>query len=76
MTTKEIIEKHEILNKKLQMALATMERKDTIAKVRKEIMDLQSECPHFSDDPNFQWTYANGTCPFCGYTFAVEGREY
>lgn len=64
MSIEEIIGRREILNKELRAALASMEQKDTIFEIKKQLNELQAECPHFSDV--FCWVIADGTCPYCG----------
>ena len=59
-----IIKKHNILERELQLALATMERKDRIKEIRTEILENQSKCPHF--DHNYNWTIVDEHCPYCG----------
>ena len=60
-----IIKTRERLDKELQLALSTMERKDTISKIRLEMIKNQSRCPHF--DNNYNWDIIDGECPYCGY---------
>lgn len=64
MTMTELISRHEKLSRDLNIALATMERKSTIAEIRKELIQLQNICPHFSSEHNF--TMVDGYCPYCG----------
>lgn len=64
MNMTEIITKHQQLEKRLMQALATMERKDTIKELRLQLMDLQAQCPHTSEEYNFAWV--DDTCPYCG----------
>ena len=64
MNIDNIINKRMQLNKELQFALATMERKDTIYEIKKQIMDNQTQCPHISD--KYNWIAENGICPYCG----------
>lgn len=73
MNIDEIIQTHEQLDKKLRIALATMERKDIIANIRHEMIANQKRCPHFSE--KYNWTIAAGICPYCGFVFD-EWREY
>lgn len=64
MNIEEIISRREILNKELRTALASMEQKETIFKIKKQLNELQTECPHFSE--KFNWVIADGICPYCG----------
>lgn len=64
MKMEEIILRHEKLSRDLTMALSTMERKSTIAEIRKELREIQNVCPHYSDEYNF--TMVDGYCPYCG----------
>ena len=64
MNMNEIIHKHEELERRLKMALSTMERKATINEIHKEIINLQKQCPHFSAEHNF--AIIDGECPYCG----------
>lgn len=73
MTMDELIARHEQLSRDLQIALSTMERKSTIAEIRKEIIQLQNECPHFSDKHNYE--IVDGYCPYCGKKIMEEWRN-
>lgn len=73
MNIDDIIQTRERLDQELRLALSTMERKDTIAKIRLEIINNQKHCPHFSD--KYNWTIAYNTCPYCGFSFETR-REY
>ena len=64
MSIDEIIQKHEELNKKLNFALATFEKKDTIKEIRLQIIENQNQCPHISD--KYSWEFVDGKCPYCG----------
>lgn len=64
MNIDDIIATKEILDQELKLALSTMEKKDTIYKIREKIKLNQENCPHFSDKYNFVWT--DDTCPYCG----------
>lgn len=64
MTMEEIIATHEDLDRKLQIALATMERKSDIEKLRVQIIENQKQCPHF--DNNYNWMPVDDRCPYCG----------
>lgn len=57
-----IIKRKKELDSKLKMALATMEKKDTIKEIYREIKENQTNCPH-----DIQFSLSNqGTCPYCG----------
>lgn len=64
MTMQEIINKHYELERKLKIALSTMEKKDVINSIHLEFIDLQQKCPHFSAEHNFE--IIDGECPYCG----------
>lgn len=64
MTMNEIIQKHNELSYKLNVALSTMERKSTIYELRRELSEIQRICPHFSEEHNFMMV--DGYCPYCG----------
>lgn len=72
MTMTELISRHEKLSRDLNIALATMERKSTIAEIRKELIELQNVCPHFSNEYNF--TMVDGYCPYCGKKLEEDWR--
>lgn len=59
----EIIHTKETLDAELRHALSTMEKKDTIQKIQKRMMELQNKCPHFS--AKYNWTHPDH-CPYCG----------
>lgn len=67
MNIDEIIKTRERLNNELRSVLSTMEYKDTIRKIRLEIIDNQKHCPHFSN--KYNWAIVDDTCPYCGYVF-------
>ena len=73
MNIDDIIRTNDELARELRIALATMERSDKVAEIRKKIIDNQKHCPHFS--AKYNWTIANGMCPYCGFVFD-RGREY
>lgn len=64
MNIENIILRRKELDKQLYIALATMEKKDTIKQIRFEILENQANCPHF--DSNYNWTIEEGYCPYCG----------
>lgn len=71
MRIDDIIQTREQLNKELRMALSTMERKDTIQKIKLAIIDNQKHCPHAS--AKYNWEITNDTCPYCGFHFSTGG---
>ena len=73
MNIDNIISNYERLDKELKIALSTMERSDRVFEIKKEIIENQKQCPHFSN--KYNWTIAAGRCPYCGFTFN-EGRKY
>lgn len=64
MNIEEIISRKTQLEHELKVALATMEKKDTIYKIKNQIAKNQNNCPHFSDKYNL--TIVNNICPYCG----------
>lgn len=72
MTMDELISRHEQLSRDLNIALSTMERKTAIAEIRKEIRELQNECPHFSNKHNY--VMVDGYCPYCGKKLEEDWR--
>ncbi len=60
----EIISTHKRLDQELQIALSTMERKDTVKDIRRQIKENQKRCPHMSIRYNL--AEENGICPYCG----------
>lgn len=66
MDINEIQTKYENLNDNLKRALSTMEKKDTIFIIKKQITALQSVCPH----NNGNYDFSNEVqCPYCGKVF-------
>ena len=64
MNIDEIINKHRTLTQQLNLALSTMEKKDTVPKLREQLKDLQMHCPHFSN--KYNWEPKDEKCPYCG----------
>lgn len=64
MNIETIMKNNEQLQAALKCALATMEKKDTIFKLREAIKENQKQCPHYSNE--FQLTWVDNTCPYCG----------
>lgn len=64
MNMDEIIRKHAELERRLIIAVSTMERKSTINEIYTELINLQRQCPHFSAEHNF--AIIDGECPYCG----------
>ena len=71
MKIDDIIQTREQLNRELRMALSTMERKDTIEKIKLAMIDNQKHCPHAST--KYNWEITNDTCPYCGFHFNTGG---
>lgn len=69
----EIIMERERLDKELKVALSTMEKKETIKKIKDQIKENQSRCPHFDAEYNFAWV--DDTCPYCGKKHAVRDAK-
>lgn len=74
MNIEEIVARKKQLNCQLRIALTTMERKDTIAEIRREIIENQKNCPHFSTEYN--WAVVDGVCPYCGQKIIEKERDY
>ena len=74
MNIDEIIKAHSELDRELRIALSTMERSNKIEEIRKKIKDNQAHCPHAS--AKYNWTIANGVCPYCGFVLDPNGRAY
>lgn len=64
MNIEKIIKRYNELEQELHYALATMEKKDDIPKIRELIKENQSKCPHFSN--KYNWEIRDETCPYCG----------
>lgn len=64
MNMEDIISRHNELERRLHIALATMERKSTIYEIKKEMREIQNVCPHFSNEYNY--AMVDGYCPYCG----------
>ena len=71
MNIDEIITTRERLNKELRIALSTMERSDKVYEIKKEIIENQKACPHFSS--KYNWAIIDSMCPYCGFHFADGG---
>lgn len=71
MKIDDIIQTRERLNYELRIALSTMERKDTIEKIKLAMIDNQKHCPHAST--KYNWEITNDTCPYCGFHFNTGG---
>ena len=67
MNIDEIISRRTELEKQLRFALSTMEKKDAIYNIKEKLIEVQRQCPHFSD--KYNWVAQNGTCPYCGFHF-------
>ena len=72
MNIDDIITRREQLDYDLRIALATMERKDTIRDIKLQILRNQQACPHHS--PQYNWEVVNDTCPYCGKHFSSGGN--
>ncbi len=64
MNIDQIIHDKEVLDETLRNALSTMEKKDTVRKIRFQLFELQSKCPHVST--KYNWEIINNVCPYCG----------
>ena len=63
MTIKEIIDKTDELCYNIKVAAATMDRKDELFELRRQLKEIQNHCPHVSQEYN--WAIVNDTCPYC-----------
>lgn len=63
MNIKEIIDKTDELYYNIKIAAATMERKDELFELRRQLKEIQNNCPHVSQEYN--WAIVNDTCPYC-----------
>lgn len=62
------------LDKKLTIALSTMARKSDIYDIKKEMLELQKQCPHY--DPKDNYTIIEGNkCPYCGGPIYLKETE-
>ncbi len=64
MNIDDIIQRREELENKLNLALATFEKKSVIRDIHLEILQNQEQCPHISD--KYNWKFVDGLCPYCG----------
>ena len=71
MTLYDIITKKSELDYKLKIALSTMVQTDAVKKIYDEIAENQARCPH-KGDTNYQFTWIDDTCPYCGKKHALE----
>ena len=69
----DIIAERERLDRLLMQAVATMEKKDTIDKIRSLIRINQNNCPHFSSKYNY--AFVDDTCPYCGKKHCFQNKE-
>lgn len=70
MTGYEVFEKRSNLERELIIALQTFEKKDNIKFLRKQLRELQVECPHFDKTLNF--AFVDDCCPYCGKKVVVK----
>lgn len=64
MNIDQIIHDREVLKETLNHALSTMDLKDDIREVHLKLLELQSQCPHYST--KYNWTMTDDICPYCG----------
>ena len=69
----DIMAEKERLDRLLQLAVATMERKETLNEIRAQMRVNQARCPHFSHKYNYTWV--GDTCPYCGKTNCIKPKE-
>lgn len=70
MSIMNIINTRKSLEQELQIALSTMEKKETIKQIREKIYQNQNKCPHF--DSQYDLTWINDTCPYCGKQHCIK----
>ena len=63
MTIKEIIDKTDELCYNIKVAAATMNKKNELFELQRQLKEIQSNCPHVSQEYN--WAIVNDTCPYC-----------
>ena len=64
MTEIQIMNRRKELQRQLSQKLSVMEKTDEIKQIRKEIKELQEQCPHINEKSEF--SLIDGCCPFCG----------
>jgi len=69
----QIIDTKNKLNRELQVALSSMEKKNDVKDIREKIRLNQAHCPHYSKKYNFTWD--GNTCPYCGQEHCVKPLE-
>lgn len=68
MDIKQVKARYDDLSERLQYALSHMELSDEIYNIRKEMLELQNECPH----GDFVHNYAMyEECPYCKKKFGA-----
>lgn len=66
MDINEIQARYNNLNMDLKRALATMEKKDSVFLIKRQITELQTVCPH--NNGNYDFSHSD-ECPYCGKRF-------
>ena len=69
----DIIATKQQLEKELRVALATMEKSESIFQIRSKMRVNQSRCPHFDAKYNYVWV--DDTCPYCGKRHCKNPKE-
>ena len=69
----DIIAEKERLERLLKQAIATMEKKETINKIRAQMRINQAKCPHYSTKYNY--VFVDDTCPYCGKKHCFTNKE-
>ena len=69
----DIIAEKERLERLLKQAGATMEKKETINKIRAQMRINQAKCPHYSTKYNY--VFVDDTCPYCGKKHCFTNKE-
>ena len=70
MTVQEVLVNRRRLESELQMALATMEKKNTIHRIKQQLENNQKQCSH--TDSNYNWSEQGEQCPYCGMHFQIN----
>lgn len=70
MKIEEIMARRSKIETDLRIALSTMEKKETIHKLRQNLIELQNKCPHFS--PEHSYAIIDGKCPYCAAKISME----
>lgn len=73
MKIEEIMARRSKIETDLRIALSTMEKKETIHKLRQNLVELQNKCPHFSLEHSY--AIIDEKCPYCGAKIFMEEQQ-